>query len=173
MQAKVIIVMGSVSDMPVMQKAAQVLSDFAAPFEMYILSAHRTPEESAKLAQQAAGRGIEVIIAAAGMAAHLAGMMAAHTTLPVIGVPLAASLEGMDALLSTTQMPQGVPVAAVGIGNAANAALLAVQILATHDSRLQQALVEFKETLKQKVLAAASEIAKLDMPYMVKNEDYH
>jgi 5-(carboxyamino)imidazole ribonucleotide mutase len=169
MQAKVIIVMGSASDLPVMQRAAQVLGDFSVPFEMHVLSAHRTPQQTAELAQHAAQRGIEVIIAAAGMAAHLAGVVAAHTTLPVIGVPMAAALQGMDALLATVQMPAGVPVAAVGIGNAVNAALLAIQIMATHDSRLQKALADYKAAQQQKVIASQSEVNKLDLPYMVKN----
>jgi 5-(carboxyamino)imidazole ribonucleotide mutase len=158
MQAKVIILMGSASDLPVMKKSAQTLDDFGVPFEMHVLSAHRTPIETAELADNAASRGVKAIIAAAGMAAHLAGIVAAHTTLPVIGVPIAASLGGIDALLSTVQMPPGVPVAAVGIGNAVNAALLAVQILATNDCNLQQKLADYKVAQHDKVLASSAEI---------------
>jgi 5-(carboxyamino)imidazole ribonucleotide mutase len=168
MQAKVIILMGSASDLAVMEKAAQTLNDFGVPFEVHILSAHRTPHETAELAQNAAGRGVEVIVAAAGMAAHLAGVVAAHTTLPVIGVPMGATLGGADALLATVQMPPGVPVASVGINGAVNAAVLAVQILATHDARLQAELVKYKATLRNKALAANEEVKKLDLPFLVK-----
>jgi len=169
MQAKVIILMGSTSDIPIMKKAAQTLSDFRIPFEIHVLSALRTPQETVALAQGAALRGIEAIIAAAGMAAHLAGIVAAHTTVPVIGVPIAVSLDGMDALLSTVQMPAGVPVATVGIGNATNAALLAIQILATHDTHLQQAMQNYKVKQRAKVVDLTSTALKeLDFPYMVK-----
>jgi len=138
---KVAMVMGSDSDWPVMKICAETLKQFEVPFEVRILSAHRSPEETAQYAKSARDRGLEVIIAAAGMAAHLAGVVAAHTTLPVIGVPLAAgTLQGIDALLSTVQMPPGVPVAAMGIGSAGaqNAALLAIEILALHDEQLAQ-----------------------------------
>jgi 5-(carboxyamino)imidazole ribonucleotide mutase len=164
MQAKIIILMGSASDLPIVQKTAQTLDDFGVPFEVHILSAHRTPQETAELTQNAAQRGIEVIIAAAGMAAHLAGAAAANTTLPVIGIPIAATLGGIDALLATAQMPPGIPVATVGIDGAINAAILAVQILATHDTALQQRLTAHRTAQRQKILASASEIDKLDLP---------
>jgi 5-(carboxyamino)imidazole ribonucleotide mutase len=171
MQTKVIILMGSAADMPVMEKAALTLNDFGVHFEVHILSAHRTPEAVAALAAGAAQRGVEVIIAGAGMAAHLAGAVAAKTTLPVIGVPIGATLDGADALLSTVQMPQGVPVATVAINGAANAAILAVQILATHDERLQAELVKHKATLQQKALAAKEKVKEWKMPYLVRAEN--
>ena len=137
MNPRVSIIMGSTSDLPVMEKAAKVLNDFKVPFEMHALSAHRTPVEVEQFAKGAAGRGIEVIIAAAGMAAHLAGAIAANTTLPVIGIPVRAKyLDGIDALLSTVQMPSGIPVATVAINGAKNAAVLAAQILAVSDEAL-------------------------------------
>ncbi len=145
-RAKVAILMGSESDRAVMAPAEATLSYFGVPFETCVLSAHRLPEATAEFAKNAAARGFAVVIAGAGMAAHLPGVVAAHTTLPVIGVPLDASpLRGVDALYSIVQMPQGVPVATVGIGAAANAALLAVQILATADQELAAALVRFKQ----------------------------
>ena len=124
------IIMGSTSDLPVMEKAAQLLNDFEIPFEMNALSAHRTPEKVEHFAKEAEGRGVKVIIAAAGMAAHLPGVIAASTPLPVIGVPIDSTLDGMDALLAIVQMPPGIPVATVGINGALNAAILAVQKLA-------------------------------------------
>ena len=133
MQPLVSIIMGSTYDMPVMEKAAKLLGEMDVPFEMYALSAHRTPEEVEIFAKGAKGRGVKVIIAAAGMAAHLCGVIASMTTLPVIGVPVNSSLDGMDALLSIVQMPPGIPVATVGINAALNAALLSVQILSTAD----------------------------------------
>src|SRR5512136_2945587 len=136
MEAIVSIIMGSTSDLPVMEKAAEILNNFRIPFEMNALSAHRSPEEVEKFAKAAETRGIKVIIAAAGMAAHLPGVIAAMTPLPVIGVPIKASVEGMDALLSIVQMPPGIPVATVAINGALNAALLAVQILACGDEEL-------------------------------------
>ena len=157
--------MGSASDFGVMEKAARLLGSFEVPYEVHILSAHRTPLEAAELAQNAAGRGVEVIIAAAGMAAHLAGAVAAHTTLPVIGVPVAASLGGIDALLSTVQMPPDVPVASVGINAAANAALLAVQILAIHTPSLRQKLADHKAAQRRKVLASSSQINREGLPF--------
>ena len=144
---KVGVIMGSDSDWPHMQKCCAMLKSFDIPFEVRISSAHRTPDETAEYARTARDRGLEVIIAAAGMAAHLAGVIAAHTTLPVIGVPMASgSLQGIDALLSTVQMPPGVPVATVGIGSAGaqNAALLATQILALKDDALAQKMIQFK-----------------------------
>jgi len=145
--AVVAIVMGSESDMKTMEKCRTYLEYFEIPFEQRILSAHRTPEETAKLAAGAEEKGIKLIIAAAGMAAHLAGVLAAHTTLPVIGVPMPGShLNGIDALYSTVQMPAGVPVATVAIGSAgaANAAVLAAQVLALNDAELKTRLHEFK-----------------------------
>ena len=133
MTPQVSIIMGSVSDLPVMNKAAQFLDEMEIPFEMNALSAHRTPEEVERFARGAEGRGIRVIIAAAGMAAHLCGVIASMTTLPVVGVPIAASLDGIDALLAIVQMPPGIPVATVGINGAQNAAILAAQMLALSD----------------------------------------
>ncbi|RMG98306.1 MAG: 5-(carboxyamino)imidazole ribonucleotide mutase [Deltaproteobacteria bacterium] len=150
--------MGSDSDLPVMRRAAEALDELAVPYEMSIVSAHRTPEEMAAFARGAADRGIRVIVAGAGGAAHLPGMVAAHTTLPVIGVPVPVGhLQGTDALLSIVQMPGGVPVACVAIGGAYNAGLLAAQIVAhggaTRDDALAERLSAYKETLRQKVLA--------------------
>lgn len=152
----VAVVMGSDSDMSVMQSCIEQLGYFGIEPTVRIISAHRTPQIAAEFAQTAAQNGIKVIIAAAGMAAHLAGALAAKTTLPVIGVPLISSsgLEGIDALLSTLQMPPGVPVATVAIGKAGakNAAILAVQILALADSNLREKLAEFKKAQEQKVI---------------------
>jgi len=147
--------MGSDSDWPVMEKAAQTLERFGVPCESRVLSAHRSPEHVRRYASSASSRGLHVVIAGAGGAAHLAGVVAAHTTLPVIGVPVESkSLKGLDSLLSTVQMPSGVPVATVAIGNAANAAILAVQMMALADRRLQRALSEHKRTLTAKSLKA-------------------
>ena len=152
--------MGSTSDLPIMEKAAKVLNDMEIPFEINALSAHRTPAEVEEFATQAAGRGIEVIIAGAGMAAHLAGAVAANTTLPVIGIPCkSAQLDGMDALLATVQMPTGIPVATVAIDGAGNAALLAAQILALSDDALAQRLIDKREADAKAVLAKDAEIA--------------
>ena len=148
--------MGSDSDLPVMQAAADFLKGKGVGYEMLITSAHRTPEHAANYAATARERGLKIIIAGAGMAAHLAGVMAAHTTVPVIGVPLdASSLNGLDALLSTVQMPPGIPVATMGIGKAGakNAAVLAVRILALADDSLQQKLVEHADEMAQQVAA--------------------
>ena len=137
------IVMGSRSDLPVVQKAINTLQELGIPYEVHILSAHRTPNETAEFAQQCRGRGFGAIIAAAGMAAHLAGAIAANTTLPVIGLPCAGPcLDGMDALLSTVQMPSGIPVATVAINGAANAALLSIEILALSEPALAAKLKE-------------------------------
>ena len=152
----VAVVMGSDSDLKVMQSCIEMLGDFGITPVVRIISAHRTPQIAAEFAENAAGNGIKVIIAAAGMAAHLAGALAARTTLPIIGVPLTSSagLGGVDALLSTVQMPPGVPVASMGIGKAGakNAAIFAVQILALEDKRLAEKFVEFKKTQEKKVL---------------------
>jgi phosphoribosylaminoimidazole carboxylase PurE protein len=158
----VAVVMGSDSDMKVMKGCIETLRDFGIEPVVRIISAHRTPEVAAAFAANAAGEGIRVIIAAAGMAAHLAGALAARTTLPVIGVPLAAAegLQGVDALLSTVQMPPGVPVATVGIGKAGakNAAILAVQILAICDAELGLKLAEFKKSQEKKVMEKDSSL---------------
>ena len=152
----VAVVMGSDSDLKVMQSCIEMLGDFGITPVVRIISAHRTPQIAAEFAENAAGNGIKVIIAAAGMAAHLAGALAARTTLPIIGVPLTSSagLGGVDALLSTVQMPPGVPVASMGIGKAGakNAAIFAVQILALEDKSLAEKFVEFKKAQKKKVL---------------------
>jgi phosphoribosylamine--glycine ligase len=153
-QLKVWIAMGSDSDYPVMEEAVKVLKEFGVPYEVDITSAHRTPDVTANLAKRAEERGFGAIILGAGHAAHLAGVVAAHTTLPVIGVPLASSsLQGLDALLSTVQMPGGVPVASMAIGKsgALNAGIFAVQILATGDPGLRRRLRSFKERLAAKV----------------------
>lgn len=158
MTPKVSIIMGSTSDLPVMEKAAALLNEFQIPFEINALSAHRTPAEVERFASKARENGIQVIIAAAGMAAHLPGVIASMTTLPVIGVPVNAGMDGMDALLSIVQMPPGIPVATVGVNGALNAALLAVQIMATADIELQKKLVAYKESLKKKIVQANEEL---------------
>jgi phosphoribosylaminoimidazole carboxylase PurE protein len=152
--------MGSESDLAVMREAAETLESFDIPFEMTIASAHRSPHRSATYASTAIDRGLKVIIAGAGLAAHLAGVMAAGTTLPVIGVPLPGGgpLQGVDALLSTVQMPPGVPVATVGLGGARNAALLAVQILALSDPELAAKLIAFKKKLAAGVEERAAKL---------------
>ena len=157
MKPVVSIIMGSTSDLPVMEKAAQVLNDFRIPFEINALSAHRTPEEVEKFAKGAAERGIKVIIAAAGMAAHLPGVIAAMTPLPVIGVPIKASLEGLDSMLSIIQMPPGIPVATVGINGALNAGILAAQIIGAGDAEVMNTVVKYKEGLKKKIVEANEE----------------
>lgn len=151
--------MGSTSDLPVMEKTAALLNEFEIPFEINALSAHRTPSEVEKFASKAAENGIKVIIAAAGMAAHLPGVIASMTTLPVIGVPINASLDGMDALLAIVQMPPGIPVATVGINGAQNAAILAVQMLATDNKDLQLKLKNYKEDLKKKIVEANEQLS--------------
>ncbi len=165
MKAKVSIIMGSTSDLPIMEKAAKVLNDFKIPFEMNALSAHRTPDEVEKFAKSARENGIEVIIAGAGMAAHLPGVIAAMTTVPVIGVPINASLNGLDSLLAIVQMPPGIPVATVGIDGAQNAGILAVQILATADEILKKALVDFKKDLKTKIVKANEDLSKVKFEF--------
>lgn len=157
--------MGSTSDLPVMEKAAALLNEFQIPFEINALSAHRTPKEVEMFATKARENGIQVIIAAAGMAAHLPGVIASMTTVPVIGVPINASLDGMDALLAIVQMPPGIPVATVGINGALNAAILAVQIMAAADVELQKKLVAYKENLKKKIVEANEELKKVSYDY--------
>lgn len=148
---KVAIIMGSDSDLPIVEKAAGILKEYGVPYEMRIMSAHRCPAKVAEFSKNAAQNGFGVIIAAAGMAAHLAGAIAANTTLPVIGIPIKSTLEGMDALLATVQMPSGIPVATVGINNSKNAALLAVQILALSDEALAAKLKEERVKMEQEV----------------------
>lgn len=165
LKPQVSIIMGSTSDLPVMEKAAARLDAFGVPFEILALSAHRTPREVEAFASSAHERGIKVIIGAAGMAAHLCGVIASMTSVPVIGVPIKASLEGVDALYSIVQMPPGIPVATVGINAAENAALLAVQMMATGDPELYQRLEEYKASLKDKVVKANAELAELKYRY--------
>ena len=161
MNAIVSIIMGSTSDLPVMEKAAAFLDEMEIPFEMHALSAHRTPEAVEKFAKGAEQRGIKVIIAAAGMAAHLCGVIASMTTVPVIGVPINSSLDGMDALLAIVQMPPGIPVATVGINGALNSAILAAQILAIADNDLRGKLTDYKDSLKNKIVKANDELKKV------------
>lgn len=156
---KVGIIMGSDSDLPVVEKAIYKLKEFDVPFEVHIYSAHRTPKEAKEFAENARDNGFGAIIAAAGKAAHLAGAMAANTTLPVIGIPIKSStLDGLDALLSTVQMPSGMPVATVAIDGAENAALLAIQILAVNDAELSKKLCKSREKGAEKVLLKNKEI---------------
>jgi 5-(carboxyamino)imidazole ribonucleotide mutase len=167
MEAIVSIIMGSTSDFPVMESAAKFLNDLGIPFEINALSAHRTPAEVEVFAKGAQERGIRVIIAAAGMAAHLPGVIASMTTLPVIGVPINASLNGLDALLAIVQMPPGIPVATVGINGAQNAAILAAEMLALSDTTIRTKLSAFKLELKQKIVKANEELAEIKLPFKV------
>jgi 5-(carboxyamino)imidazole ribonucleotide mutase len=153
MSYKVAIVMGSGSDRPIMEKAAKMLEQFGIEHETRVLSAHKTPDQAIEFAENAASNGFSVIIAGAGKAAHLGGVMAAKSLLPVIGVPINASLDGMDALLATVQMPTGIPVATVAIDAANNAALLAVAILAVGDEELTARLADYRKELAEKTLA--------------------
>ena len=158
---KIAIIMGSDSDLPVVKKAVKVLEEFNAPYEVHIFSAHRTPEEARDFAASAREKGFGVMIAAAGMAAHLAGAIAANTTLPVIGIPCKGPvLDGMDALLATVQMPSGIPVATVAINGGVNAALLAAQILAVSDEALAKKLDEKRAADKEKVLEKDANLQK-------------
>ncbi len=165
MKAAVSIIMGSTSDLPVMNKCMEFLDEMEIPFEVNALSAHRTPEEVEKFAKNAENNGIKVIIAAAGMAAHLPGVIASMTVIPVIGVPINASLDGMDALLAIVQMPPGIPVATVGINNSLNAAILSSQILSLGDVALADRLRKYKLNLKNKIIEANEEISKIKYPY--------
>ncbi len=167
MTPKVSIIMGSTSDLPVMEAAAGLFEEFEIPFEINALSAHRTPAEVEQFARTANERGIKVIIAGAGMAAHLPGVIASMTPLPVIGVPINASLGGLDALLAIVQMPPGIPVATVGINGALNAALLAVQIIAAGDEELMQKFIRYKEGLKEKIVKANKELENVAYKYKV------
>lgn len=165
MKPVVSIIMGSTSDLPVMEKTARVLNDFRIPFEMNALSAHRTPGEVSKFAEGAAARGIKVIIAAAGMAAHLPGVIASMTPVPVIGVPIKASLEGLDSIFSILQMPPGIPVATVGVNAAQNAGILAAQILGTGDEKIMEEVIKYKEGLKKKIVEANEDLKKVKFRY--------
>ena len=159
------IIMGSTSDLPVMEKACKWLNDHEIPFEVNALSAHRTPDAVEAFARGAKERGIRVIIAAAGMAAALPGVIAASTTLPVIGVPIKGMLDGLDALLSIVQMPPGIPVATVGVNGALNAALLAVQMVALRDAELAQRFAAYKAGLKDKIVKANEALAEEKKKY--------
>ena len=159
------IIMGSTSDLPVMEKAARFLDDMHIPFEMNALSAHRTPAEVEAFAAGAIARGLRVIIAGAGMAAALPGVIAAGTTLPVIGVPIKGMLDGLDAMLSIIQMPPGIPVATVGVNGALNAAILAAEMLALSDAALAERVEAYKAGLKEKIVKANSELAEVKYAY--------
>lgn len=159
--------MGSTSDLPVMEKAAKFLDDMEVPFEMNALSAHRTPAEVEHFAREAEGRGLKVVIAAAGMAAALPGVIAAQTTLPVIGVPIKGMLDGLDALLSIVQMPPGIPVATVGVNGAQNAAVLACEMLALTDDALAERMRDYKKGLAQKIVKANQELAEVKFKFKV------
>ena len=167
MTPTVSIIMGSTSDMPVMKPAADFLDEMGIPFEINALSAHRVPEQVASFAKNAAGRGIRVIIAGAGGAAHLPGVIAASTPLPVIGVPIKSSnsIDGWDSILSILQMPSGIPVATMALDGAKNAAIFALQILATGDEALMQKMTEFKSSLEKKIVKANSELAKIEYKF--------
>lgn len=167
MNAIVSIIMGSTSDLPIMEKAAKFLDEMEVPFEMNALSAHRTPNEVEAFAREAEGRGLKVIIAGAGMAAALPGVIAASTTLPVIGVPIKGMLDGLDAMLSIIQMPPGIPVATVGVNGAMNAAILAVEMLALSDKELHARLTNYKQGLGQKIVKANEELAEVKYNFKV------
>lgn len=169
MKPIVSIIMGSTSDLPIMKAAAEFLDSFEIPFEINALSAHRVPEQVADFAKNAAGRGIKVIIAAAGGAAHLPGVIAASTPLPVIGVPINSSnsIEGIDSILSILQMPSGIPVATMAVDGAKNAAIFAAQILATSDSDVAEKMVAFKKDLENKIVKANQELAEIKYKFKV------
>ncbi len=167
MKALVSIIMGSTSDLKVMEKAAAFFDEMEIPFEINALSAHRTPEEVEKFAKNAEKNGIKVIIAGAGMAAHLPGVIASMTTLPVIGVPINASLDGLDSLLAIVQMPPGIPVATVGINGALNAGILAAQMMATGDPEVMEKIRSYKTNLKQKIVKANEELKSISYKFKV------
>ena len=165
MKPIVSIIMGSTSDLPVMEKAAAFFDEMEIPFEMNALSAHRTPDEVEKFAKNAVANGIKVIIAGAGMAAHLPGVIAAMTPIPVIGVPIKASLDGLDSLLAIVQMPPGIPVATVAINGALNAGILAAQIIASGDEAMLQKTTAYKENLKKKIVKANEELSGVNYKF--------
>ena len=167
MKPIVSIIMGSTSDWPVMKKAANFFEEMEIPFEVNALSARRTPDQVEKFAKNAANNGIKVIIAGAGMAAHLPGVIAAMTPIPVIGVPIKASLDGLDSLLAIVQMPPGIPVATVAINGALNAGILASQMLATNDSKVFEKTVKYKENLKEKIVKANLDLQKEKFKFRV------
>ncbi len=169
MQARVSIIMGSTSDLPIMEEAASFLDKMEIPFELKVLSAHRTPEKVEEFSKSSYERGIRVIIAGAGMAAHLPGIIAAFTYLPVIGVPIKSSLslDGVDSILSMLQMPSGTPVATVGLNSAKNAAIFAAQILAVDDKKILKKLIDYKGNLKEKVIKANNELSKIKYKFKV------
>ncbi|MCQ2326617.1 MAG: 5-(carboxyamino)imidazole ribonucleotide mutase [Bacteroidales bacterium] len=167
MKALVSIIMGSTSDYSVMEKAAKFLDEQQIPFEINALSAHRTPEEVSSFAKNAEARGVKVIIAGAGMAAALPGAIAAETTLPVIGVPVKGSFDGLDAVLSMLQMPPAVPVATMAVNGSLNAAVLAMEILALTDTEIQKKVHAYKTSLKEKIVKANEEFAKIEFEYKV------
>lgn len=165
MKPVVSIIMGSTSDMPVMEKACKFLNDLKVPFEVNALSAHRTPDAVETFAKEAKGRGVKVIIAAAGMAAALPGVIAASTTLPVIGVPIKGMLDGLDAMLSIIQMPPGIPVATVGVNGAMNAAILACEMIALGDEEMAEKVAAYKATLGEKIEKANKDLAEIKYEY--------
>lgn len=165
MKPIVSIIMGSTSDLPIMEKAAQYFEQLQIPFEMLALSAHRTPREVEQFASTAKERGIKVIIAGAGMAAHLGGVIASLTVLPVIGVPIRSSFDGLDALLAIVQMPPGIPVATVGVNGALNAAILASEILALSSAEISERVEEYKKDLTKKIVKANEELQKIEYKY--------
>lgn len=167
MKPVVSIIMGSTSDLPILEKAAKFLDQMEVPFEMNALSAHRTPGEVEEFARNAQGRGIKVIIAAAGMAAALPGVIAAMTPLPVIGLPINSTLDGVDALLSIVQMPPGISVATVGINNGMNAAVMAVQILALGDDALAKRFANYRATLSEKIVKANEDLKSVHYKFKV------
>ncbi|RPH27711.1 MAG: 5-(carboxyamino)imidazole ribonucleotide mutase [Bacteroidales bacterium] len=169
MNPKVSIIMGSASDLPVMEEAAKVLNEMKIPFEMNALSAHRTPDQVLDFARNAHTRGVKVIIAGAGGAAHLPGVIAALTPLPVVGVPVKSSnsIDGWDSILSILQMPAGIPVATVALDGARNAGILAIQIIGTGEPEVQKQMIEFKQSLAKKVIAANQELSKVKFDYKV------
>ena len=167
MKPLVSIIMGSTSDWPVMKKAAVFFDEMEIPFEVNALSAHRTPDEVEHFAKNATKNGIKVIIAGAGMAAHLPGVLAALTPIPVIGVPINGSLDGLDSLLAIVQMPPGIPVATVAVNGSLNAGILAAQMIATGDSEIFEKTVKYKENLKEKIVKANKELSSKEFKYRV------
>lgn len=165
MKPIVSVIMGSTSDLPIMEKALKFLDEMEIPFEVNALSAHRTPTEVEEFAHGAKARGIKVIIAAAGMAAHLPGVIAAMTPLPVIGVPIKSTIEGLDALLAIVQMPPGIPVATVGINASLNAAILAMQMLALSDAAVAERFEAYKKGLAQKIAKANEQLSEIKYTY--------